>query len=428
MGALAQQGADVDPDALFRRIALLETLFAGGSANIGSGAIGGGVVVSSAAVQQTSPYGREVIAYDGDSITNGSSASNAGVSSFRVLEPLFLGSGVVASAPNIAVAGRASADTLAALPASLAPLGATIYRLQIGTNDASQGVPIGTYIANLKAIVSIAKSYGCKVVISTVPPRGSSAGVAVQKLIDQYNFWLRAWVPAIGYLIDAHAALVDFSTGYLKAAYDSGDGTHPPDAGHRSIADAGYPVLSGIVRAPINRMVDAVSNGWGLIADPMNTTTSGWNVLASFQAAVVNSLQPAVSGDLAVGQWYQSAITSAASSANTTIGKSITGWSVGDKLLVMTCLKDSTGNVPSAKVIDQSSVGVAFLGNGNGIAANGNTAASQKSASIFTVPASTTGLNLVYTFSWNSSDTKSVSIGNPQVFNLTQMGLAGIVT
>lgn len=40
MGALAQQGADVDPDALFRRIALLETLFSGGSANIGGGTIG----------------------------------------------------------------------------------------------------------------------------------------------------------------------------------------------------------------------------------------------------------------------------------------------------------------------------------------------------------------------------------------------------
>lgn len=384
--------------------------------------------INQALVQQTSPYGREVIAYDGDSITNGSASTNAGVSAFRTLEPLFLGSGIVGNALNLAVAGRTSAQTLAALPAALAGTGATIYRLMIGTNDAGNGVPLATFMANVQAIVAYAKNQGCKVAVSTVPPRGAGAGAAIQKLIDQYNLWLRAWVPAVGTLLDGHLALVDFATGYMKAAYDSGDGIHPNDAGHRNIADVGTPALAGIVRGPINRMVDAISNGWGLIADPMHNTAAGWNVLASFQAAVVNTLQPAVNGDLAAGQWYQAAIAAAAAAANTTIGKAFAGWAVGDKLLAMACLKDSANNGFSARILNQNSTGVAFLGNGNGIAANANTTPSQKSAVVFAVPAGTTSLSLAFTFGWNQGDTKSVSIGNPQVFNLTQMGLDALIT
>jgi hypothetical protein len=70
-------------------------------------------------------------------------------------------------------------------------------------------------------------------VVCTVSPRASSASSTIQAATLAENAWIRFYAPTLGCEIaDTYTALVDPTTGYLAAVYDSGDGTHPNQLGH----------------------------------------------------------------------------------------------------------------------------------------------------------------------------------------------------
>jgi lysophospholipase L1-like esterase len=246
----------------------------------------------------------------GDSITNGSAATNFSYS--YPAEAVAMVGGLVARPDSIeaGVPGNTSAQMLARLPGLLA-MGVEALVLLAGTNDAGS-VPLATFKANITEIVTTSKTAGVPVVMCTVPPLGSTHTAASHARVAAYNDWIRRAAPAFGCeLADVYSTLVDTTTGYLTAAYDT-DGTHPNDEGHIRIA---LEVASAMRRAagltPTSKIGLIRTKAAGnLITDPLAATgataPSGWfEWPGGTGTAPTYSLVTDTSGVLPAGRWAQ---------------------------------------------------------------------------------------------------------------------------
>ncbi len=128
---------------------------------------------------------------------------------------------------NLSGGGDETAQVLLAMPEMLA-LNANYYVLMIGGNDIQFGVATATWKANYNSIVSQIKAAGKTVIHCTPTPRNSFDMTPLRDHI--YSVFP-------GDLIsDTYTALWSGSSYTMNAAYNSGDGVHPNDAGHALMA------------------------------------------------------------------------------------------------------------------------------------------------------------------------------------------------
>jgi lysophospholipase L1-like esterase len=98
--------------------------------------------------------------------------------------------------------------------------------VMLGTNDIGNGVSSATWQANLTTIYNAFTNAGIGCVFLCPPPSNNfDASVVKTWLNTNYST----------HYIDTYTPLVGTGTG-LNASYNSGDGTHPNDAGHALIA------------------------------------------------------------------------------------------------------------------------------------------------------------------------------------------------
>lgn len=335
------------------------------------------------------------IGFLGDSITNRSTATPSLLSYVdQTLEMLgtanvrAFGDGSVLSGHP----GATSATIAPFLQSDIIAAGCNILVTLQGTNDTGQGVALATYAANMIAQFKAARAAGMQLFVMTIPPRGSnSSPTATQlKAIEVFNAWLRLVVPFYGTLVDIHAQLVNNSNGtnYYIASYDSGDGIHPGNLGHRVIALALTKAMSAAGVTPRSSIISdqsalsLVTNGCFL------SNLTGWYQQNLSGTAPAVNLVADTTGILKVGQWQEIDFAPGASSGFVTRGTSLgalgTNYAIGDVLAVTAKVQiaDVTGDWTS---IGQGGAGTAVLK--VGIADNGG-------AFLSGVPIMTTGMGV----------------------------------
>lgn len=356
----------------------------------------------------------------GDSITVGSGATSARLNYINQ-SAVIAGTARAFVKTNGGAAGERSDQVLARVPAILAT-GLDHLHIQVGTNDGSQLVPLATFQANVADIVELAKIAGVSLSIGLVPPRGSGAAAEIHALIRAYNFWLRLWAPSRGVVVaDTFTPLVDPTTGYLSAAADSGDGVHPSNAGHLAMARAVAPaIIDRHLTAPFP--VTSIDPA-GLIANPLMTSTAGWSArntpASGARSIAVETPEP---GDVVdAGNWLTIRLDNTAGGGDATAAYGVpltAGFAAGD--VIGLWFKTASG-LASGKVA-VSNNDVVFVNAidyaGTGIEAPGPILIT------FTVPASPGTLRVVVSVTAPAAADRSVSVGQLNAFNLTQMGLA----
>lgn len=359
-----------------------------------------------------------VVGWCGDSITVGTGATSS-ANYFRTHARNMLGARVSTASINGGVAGERSDQLLARMDGIIAS-GAQFLSVLIGTNDAGQSVPVATFQANIAAIKAKADAAGLPIAFGTVPPRSSGASATTAGLITAYNLWLRFWCAQNGVpLIGVHAALVDRTTGFLAAANDSGDGTHPSNAGHKAIATAIATVLGPLLPLPSWPVVTA---GPGLINDPLMTSVAGWTTVAGTNTT--KSLVPASGGDLPAGQWVRHTIdnTAGASTLTGTIAYTMKAgqFAVGDVLLLAMYIRGSSLTAINKVGWYYTATAQSLPLDAPGLTTPGPL------LRIFTVPAGTGTFRPGFIISAGAGEIATVDVGAFDVFNLTTLGLAGM--
>jgi lysophospholipase L1-like esterase len=386
--------------------------------------------------------------FAGDSITNGSTASNFVYSYSR--QACHMVGTAYASSDSIeaGTSGYTSAQLLAFMPTLLTTYSPDAVHIQIGTNDVGAAVPLATFQANIRALVALVKAAGKPVTIGTVPPRGTAGTTtAKRQLTAAYNLWLRLWAPGAGVeLADTHAALVDTTSGDYLSTYDSGDNTHPNDAGHREMARA---VAAAMIRAmPTTRpsLVNAFSTSVSLISNPLmlsggtNPTGSVGGVATG--TAPTNTPQADTSGVLPAGQWAEIDLNAGATSTfgrDFVINASL--WAVGDVLAITGLMQvvDVTGggawDTAVAAGTATASVNIINAGSGLSVRAFGDRCAGRVLSSgvynigpfftTYTVAGGITGMTLRYQVALPNGLHIKARFGCLNVWNLTTLGVSG---
>jgi lysophospholipase L1-like esterase len=315
-------------------------------------------------------------AFCGDSITNGSDATNFAYA-FPSLATQYAGQAVARlDFHEAGTAGYTSTGLLAYMPAILAfsPKPNAVH-VQIGTNDASQLVPLATYQANVAAIVALAKAAGCAVTIGTVPPRdGATTTAAINLLTAAYNAWLRLWGPQQGCIIaETYGALADPTTGNLIAAYNNSDGPHPNNAGHEKLAQVVAAAMKAAAAAtppsvlrPAKDSLSLVSNPLMAGTGPFPTNWAEWS--GGTGTAPTYSTFADTTGILPGGQWAQMDFdgTTAGGTRRFYSTGSFTGVTIGDvcALTGIMLIEDVSGTWETDVVAGTAAAGPQILTDG----------------------------------------------------------------
>lgn len=400
--------------------------------------------------RQDSFIGGRKWAIVGASITNGSSSTNGSTDSFAAMLGKIAGMQYVRKYSELILAGvpGETSTQIAARTAAQIANGAQglIIPPDFGTNSADT-ISISQFKTDFQAMVGYARAAGIPVVACTTLPRSSSASAALKDGIRLRNLYIRLWCSQNGVPVaDCHDALVDTTTGYLSATYDSGDGTHPNDLGHTLIASTIAAVIAPTAAAA-SPLVTALAwpGKWGppsgdvtvdpttgvhLLRNPLMHTSGGWSNRSTTGTAAITAtwdVAPTGGDGLPGGSWFSIRVNNAGqgTSASRVYGALIPSGlaSSGDLILVMCRLKSS----------DANSLGIKF-----GITTNdvfSTTFAdvpSSGSARLLTAPTSIMG-----TFTYPASGSIRVAIqqgvvagaditaylGACQAFNLTTGGL-----
>jgi acyl-CoA thioesterase-1 len=130
---------------------------------------------------------------------------------------------------SIPVAGRPAPDPSSNVDAAIAR-SPKLVLVAYPTNDTAMGFTVDETVHNLLAIRSAAQAGGAAVIIlSTQPAPFTPARLALLPQID-----IRV-AEAVGNCFVPVREALAAPNGTLSAAYDSGDGLHPNDAGHAVI-------------------------------------------------------------------------------------------------------------------------------------------------------------------------------------------------
>lgn len=101
--------------------------------------------------------------------------------------------------------------------------------VNLPSNDASNGYPLSEQIANYKLIRSMAQARNLPLFVSTTQPRNFSEAAKRQALMDMRD---STYVLFSGHTVDFWTGIAN-SDGTIVSKYNSGDGIHLNNAGHR---------------------------------------------------------------------------------------------------------------------------------------------------------------------------------------------------
>lgn len=143
-----------------------------------------------------------------------------------------------------------------------------------------------------------------------------------------------------------HGALVDATTGYIAAAYNSGDDVHPSDAGHFVIADA----FSDVIKREVTPQPWPVASvdASNLATNPLFPDLTGWTDGGGTGTATPTS-HTDTTGHLPYGKWMKYVISAAGGYRARTTVLSSSLYTVGETLLICAymdaTITDSAGYV-----------------------------------------------------------------------------------
>ncbi|MFE9955839.1 SGNH/GDSL hydrolase family protein [Micromonospora sp. NPDC005299] len=416
----------------------------GGAATLGVGTTAGTVAAGDApgsVLRSVAQWGHRW-AFIGDSITNGSAATN-GAYAYAPRAIALAGHSLIRpDSFEAGVAGERSDQMLARL-AAVETSGATSFFVLAGTNDAAQGVSLTSYASTMTQIITRLRALG-RVLVGTVPPRAASAPAAQHTSTEGYNAWLRVFAPMFGaQVVDVWAALADTTTGRLASAYDSGDGTHPNDLGHLRIARVVAAAIRGSGPAWPGWVTSEGQPG-NLIADALcdsgSVRPSGWfEWPGGTGTAPTYSLATDTTGRLPAGRWAQVDIDAAAATVRT-LSSPATPVAAGDRLAL--CLlaevDDVSGNWESAatavsavniRVVDQvgAQVTSALTTRPVGYVIAPGTYRLPPLLWPFTVPAGMTSANIWLQHTMSAGQHFTFRYGCIGLVNLTTLGMQSLL-
>lgn len=387
----------------------------------------------------------------GDSITNGSTASNFDWSFTRLANSAVGQLVVQIDYIEAGTPGDRSDQALARMDSLVSSYYIDAWCVLIGTNDAAQSVTPAVFWTNLQNIIHKAAQNGAKLVVCTVPPRGTGASAAIQNLVVAYNFLIRLNQAKFGYEIaDTYAALVDTTSGLMAATYDSGDAVHPNNLGHQMMAPEVAAAMKRATKQSVSTIVNSIFAGAGLITtDPLNaraSVASGsyYEQPGGTGTAPTYSMVSDTSSVLKAGRWAQMDFDAVSGGVRRLATAVSSGFSVGDKILV--CMKlqieDVSGtwiadvNATTAQIavslLNQSAVSIPGAGAMLSSRATGlkNTAGFYDFGPIVfpvTIPAATTQLLLWISLVLPTGKRVKMRIGELGIVNLTVLGLNSVI-
>lgn len=288
-GPIAGYGTDIDTDALYRRIALLESR-SQDPANVAiTGGTIGGLAVS-ALPQRLANMPLTFVAF-GDSLTAGSEDATGHKQQFPFMVEAY-SKGSLRMLKNAGVPGNTSADMLARVANDVIRYKPKLCFLLGFTNDTANSFSNATTLANLSSIYALLQAAGIQLVFIAAPPLSTST--PVRQAQELKNAALREWCDA-NYV--AHIAPWGFATDTATGAWASGfsgDSTHPQPRYYGNVARA---IVAATVLPPVSPRLalsnvqadNSVTNGLFLngtgVPTGWNDTSGTTNVVLTQQAA-----------------------------------------------------------------------------------------------------------------------------------------------
>lgn len=141
---------------------------------------------------------------------------------------------------RLGLSGAKAADLRAKLLPEAVAAAPDVAIVWTGVNDLAAGVPLGTFEADLGAIVGGLRATGAKVHVVNLPDVHRLPAFADRAFL--MRLVLGRWQAAVRDVAGAHGArsieLADYTTELLAhPEYLSRDGLHPSPAGHRRLAE-----------------------------------------------------------------------------------------------------------------------------------------------------------------------------------------------
>lgn len=165
---------------------------------------------------------------------------------WSVDDPVLFSGGVV----NRGISGQTTPQMLLRFPADVVALQPAVVHIMAGTNDLAGNTGPNSaddYKNNIRAMVTLAKANGIKVILASIPPAAGFAWKPALKptpMIAELNAWLKSYAEAEGQMfVDYHAALAT-PEGALRAEMTF-DGVHPNHAGYQAMAPLVRAALAG---------------------------------------------------------------------------------------------------------------------------------------------------------------------------------------
>lgn len=309
--------------------------------------------------------------------------------------------------------------------------------LQAGTNADAD---IATFQAAVTSFVSGCLSRSIKPVVTAAIPKASTEGTSERDRLSAQRDWLVANASVLGFaLADAWNAVQ--SSGYLPANCDSGDAVHPNDRGHTKIARVEGAAIKSSMR-PVTESLVSHWSAFNLISNGLMSGTlgagspTGWfagTPTPTGTAPTLSKVAAPGDGFVLAGQGYEFDLTAAADTSwRRAIGAS-SGFSVGDKLLIVLKLRVDplAEDWEQRAVVDKLSQANLLLSNGGsgaGIAAGERTAAlDQEAAYSYTVASGVTSLLFQMNLVIPSGAHVKMTGFEGGIFNLTTMGYANAI-
>lgn len=387
-----------------------------------------------------------VWAYQGDSVTAGTGSTSP--YGFPWISRSTAGTQNISPTSVInGVGGTTLAQIVATIPAVIAA-GAKGVVIEGGLNDAViNNSAVSVIAASLTTGIGYCTAAGIPcVVLTTTPTYGAGLNTpTILALIYQYVQWIQTNVPLLGGTVaDTYTAVVDTPgpTGQMQTQYSNtatgtaGDGEHPGPMGHFKIGQTvGLAQLAAMAGLPVRFNWSAFTN---LHPNPLNTgagTVPTGSVYTNFGgASSTNSIVTDSSGFLPAGKWAQADIVSNASNSINELVWNIpsSSWKIGDVLAfggyaqyqdISSGYLNNLFQVQatfSEFILKQNTAAVVaevFLAPNTG-----------PNLQLYTIPAGTTQIDFAHQFRLKASGGEiQYRVGNMYLYNLTRMGLNGLV-
>lgn len=182
------------------------------------------------------PAAARRVVFMGDSITQ----------FWGIDDPALFSDGVV----NRGISGQTTPQMLLRFQADVVALKPAAVHIMAGTNDLAGNTGPNSaedYRNNIRAMVTLAKANGIKVILASIPPAAGFAWKPALKptpLIAELNAWLKSYAEAEGQaFLDYHTALAT-PEGALRPDLTF-DGVHPNHAGYQVMAPLARKALAG---------------------------------------------------------------------------------------------------------------------------------------------------------------------------------------